>query len=81
MTIVVYGKPDCSLCEKANAILQHLRQEFDFDIEHIDITADPRLLHCYREKIPVLAVDGREIAWGIVTVVNLRSAVKRLLVR
>ena len=79
MTIVVYGKPDCSLCEKANAILQHLRQELDFNIEHIDITADPRLFRRYREKVPVLTVDGREIAWGIVTVPTLRSAVKRLL--
>jgi glutaredoxin len=79
VTIVVYGKPDCSLCEKANAILQHLRREFDFNIEHIDITADPRLFRRYREKIPVLTVDGREIAWGNVTVPTLRSAVKRLL--
>ncbi len=81
MTIVVYGKPDCSLCEKANAILQHLRREFDFEIEHIDITTDPRLFRRYHEKIPVLTVDGGEIAWGIVTIPNLRSAVKRLLVK
>ena len=79
MTIVVYGKPDCSLCEKANAILQHLRREFDFDIAHIDITADARLFRHYHEKIPVLTVDGEEIAWGIVTIPTLRSAVKRLL--
>jgi len=81
VTIVVYGKPECSLCEKANAILHHLRREFDFDIEHIDITADPRLFRRYHEKIPMLMVDGREIAWGIVTVVTLRSAVKRLLAK
>ena len=79
MTVVVYGKPDCSLCEKAIAILNRLQREFGFHIEHVDITQDPGLLIRYREKIPVVVLDGQELAWGIVTTPALRSVLSRLL--
>jgi glutaredoxin len=79
MTIVVYGKPDCSLCEKAIAILEHLQREFGFHVEHVDITGDPGLFTRYRERIPVVVLDGQEVAWGIVTIPALRSVLSRLL--
>jgi len=74
MTVVVFGKPDCSLCEKAIAILERLRREFDFQIDHVDITQDLGLLGRYRERIPVVVLDGQEVASGIVTIPALRSA-------
>ena len=76
--VLVYGKPDCSLCEKAIAILKHLQREFVFRIDHVDITTDPRLFSRYRERIPVVVLDGQEVAWGIVTIPALRSALIRL---
>ncbi|HYM91792.1 MAG TPA: glutaredoxin family protein [bacterium] len=79
MTVVVYGKPDCSLCEKAIAILERLQREFGFHIEHVDITRDPGLFIRYRERVPVVVLDGQEVAWGIVTIPGLRSALGRLL--
>ncbi|HEV2357802.1 MAG TPA: glutaredoxin family protein [bacterium] len=77
MTVVVYGKPACSLCDKATAILERLRHEFPFRIEHVDITGDAELFARYREKIPVVVLDGREVAWGIVTTPALRSILRR----
>ena len=78
MTVVVYGKPECLLCEKAVAILERLQREFDFRIDHVDITMDPELLRRYRERIPVVVLDGQEVASGIVTIPALRSALIRL---
>ena len=78
MTVVVFGKPDCSLCEKAIAILERLRREFDFQIDHVDITQDLGLLGRHRERIPVVVLDGQEVASGIVTIPALRSALIRL---
>ncbi|HET7264672.1 MAG TPA: glutaredoxin family protein [bacterium] len=78
MTVVVYGKPDCSLCDKATAILERLRAEFPHRIEHIDITQNAGLFERYRYRIPVVVVDGREIASGIVTTPALRAALGRL---
>ncbi len=79
MTVVLYGKPDCSLCEKASAILERLRRDFDFRIEHVDITRDPGLSRRYRERIPVLVLEGQEVAWGIVTIPDLRATLSRFL--
>jgi glutaredoxin len=78
MTVVVYGKPECSLCDKATAILERLGAEFAYRIEHVDITEHPELFARYRYRIPVVAVDGREIASGIVTTPALRAALRRL---
>jgi glutaredoxin len=78
-TVVVYGKPDCTLCDKATAILEHLRREFNFRIAHADITSDPGLFARYRERIPVVVLDERELAWGIVTTPGLRSVLARAL--
>ena len=74
VTVVVYGKPDCSLCAKAIAILKHLQREFVFRIDHVDITQDHRLFSRYRERIPVVVLDGQEVASGIVTIPALRAA-------
>lgn len=74
MTVVVYGKRHCSLCEKALAVLAHLQRDFGYRIDYVDITADPVLSSLYREAIPVVAVNGVEIARGRVTIPAVRSA-------
>jgi glutaredoxin len=74
MTVVVYGKSECSLCEKALAVLAHLQREFGYRVDYVDITVDPGLAALYREAIPVVAVDGVEIARGRVTIPALRAA-------
>jgi len=75
--VIVYGKPDCTLCDKATAILERLRAEFAYRVEHVDITENADLFARYRYRIPVVAVDGREIASGIVTTPALRAALSR----
>jgi hypothetical protein len=74
MTVMVYGKRDCSLCEKAIAILVRLQREFVFRLDHVDITEDPGLFGRYRDRIPVVVLDGQEVAWGIVMIPALRAA-------
>jgi glutaredoxin len=74
MTVVVYGKPDCSLCEKARAVVERLQPEFGYRIDDVDVTRDPALLSRYREAIPVILVDGREVARLRVTIPGLRAA-------
>ena len=37
-----------------------MRAEVPFELEEIDITGDPELERAYRERIPVVAVDGEE---------------------
>jgi glutaredoxin len=74
VTVVVYGRPGCHLCEKALAIVRHLQPEFGYRIEDRDITHDPALFVRYREEIPVIVMEGREIARGRVTIPAVRAS-------
>jgi len=67
VTLTLYSKPGCHLCEDVRAALDDLCVEFDFTIDEIDITADDGLWARYRYEIPVLLRDGVEIARGPLT--------------
>jgi glutaredoxin len=60
-TVTVFGRPGCHLCDDALAVIRRLRAEHDFDLEEVDIESDPALLRGYLERIPVVALDGREL--------------------
>ena len=54
--IVLYGRPDCHLCDDARAVLERAGVEF----EERDIEADDDLFRRYLERIPVVTIDGEE---------------------
>jgi hypothetical protein len=56
----LYTKPGCHLCEDAAANLDRLRTRYPHALELVDITSDTDLVHNYGERIPVLAIAGRE---------------------
>jgi glutaredoxin len=58
--VVLYGAPECSLCERARATLEGLRTELDFELVEVDISGDAELEQRYRELIPVVEIDGRQ---------------------
>jgi glutaredoxin len=58
--LTLYGKPGCHLCEEARAVVLDVRTRQPFDLEEVDITRDPALEALYRERIPVVAIDGEE---------------------
>jgi glutaredoxin len=72
-TVTIYSKPDCHLCDDALAVLERVRRDHDFDLIERDITRDDALLRAYFERIPVVAVDGRELFEFFVDEDALRS--------
>jgi glutaredoxin len=56
----VYHAPGCHLCESARRVVAGVGTEIPFDLEEVDISGDPELERRYRERIPVVAVDGEE---------------------
>jgi glutaredoxin len=58
--VILYHAEGCHLCESAQRVLARVRAEIPFDLEEVDITGDPELERRYRERIPVVAVDGEE---------------------
>ena len=60
MTITLYSKPACHLCDAALLDLDALRTRYPHTLEVVDITSDPLLLKQYGEKIPVVKIGRRE---------------------
>jgi hypothetical protein len=51
---------DCHLCESAKRVLAQVRAEVPFELDEVDITGDPELEQRYRERLPVVLIDGEE---------------------
>jgi hypothetical protein len=58
--IELIGAPGCHLCESARRVIERVRAEVPFDLVETDISGDEELEHRYRERIPVVLVDGEE---------------------
>ena len=66
ITITIYSKPDCHLCERAKEVIERCRANVEFAVEIVDISQNPELLQRYRDDIPVILLDGTEIARHVV---------------
>ena len=66
----------CHLCESARRVIEGVRAEIQFELEEVDITGDSVLEPRYRERIPVVLVDGEEAFTYFVRPDGLRRRVK-----
>ena len=73
-TVTLYGRPGCHLCDDARATLERVRRETPFELVERDIEADDDLLRRYLERIPVVALDGRDLFDYFVDERALRAA-------
>jgi glutaredoxin len=62
VTVRIYTKPRCSLCVQAQRALEEIRTRVDFVLEVVDIRDRPDTWERYRHAVPVVTVDGEEIA-------------------
>jgi glutaredoxin len=56
VSVVLYGRPGCHLCDDARAMLERAGATFD----ERNIETDDELFRRYLERIPVIAIDGEE---------------------
>lgn len=61
MTITLYTRQGCHLCEQAQAVIDEVAAG-RATVEIIDIDTDEQLRDRYTVRVPVVAVDGVEIA-------------------
>ncbi len=67
----------CHLCVRALEVVEDVRTELDFDLELVDIGGDPDLETRYRERLPVIEIDGEAAFTFFVTPDALRAALVR----
>ncbi len=65
--LILYGRPDCGLCDEARDLLVTLRAERAVaglstpTLREIDIESDPALEHALFASIPVVEFGGRRL--------------------
>jgi hypothetical protein len=72
--VVLYGSPECHLCETARTKLERVRRTLRFELREVDVRTDPELLRRYGDQIPVVAIDGRDALVTKVTEFRLLRA-------
>ncbi|GAQ58999.1 glutaredoxin family protein [Streptomyces acidiscabies] len=72
--VTLIGKPDCHLCEDAEAVVARVCGELDVVWEKKDIQQDAALHDAYWEQIPVVLVDGKQHTFWRVDEARLRKA-------
>lgn len=77
--VVLWGKDDCGLCDRARTILERLADEYTLQVEKRDILADPAAYERFRYVIPVVEIEGGERLEGKITELWLRRALDRVI--
>jgi glutathione S-transferase len=61
--LVLYGRPDCHLCDQARDGLRNLIAEgLPFELEEVNIESDEGLHARFLERIPVIELDGEIVS-------------------
>jgi glutaredoxin len=72
--VTVFHAEGCHLCDRALEVVEGVRAEIGFELELVDIGGDPDLEARYRERLPVVEIDGEPAFTFFVTPAALRQA-------
>jgi len=72
-TVTLFSRPGCHLCDDARDVLEAVRATHPFALAERDIEADDATFKAYLERIPVVALDGRELYDFFVDADDLRA--------
>ena len=75
ITVTLYGKPGCCLCDDARAVIAEVARARTFALREVDVSVDPVLHRRYGERIPVVEVDGEE---AFEAAVDARGLIERI---
>ena len=74
--VTIYTKPGCTLCDEARDVIELVREDFRFDVDVRDILLDLLDFERFKHEIPVILLDGREIARHHLSADQLRAALR-----
>ncbi len=79
ITIEIMTKKECSLCDDAKEIIEQVIAELPAELKMTDIESDLELFERYKEKIPVVLINGKESFLYKVHPITLRKKLDKLL--
>jgi glutaredoxin len=74
--VTLYTKPGCHLCESVEQVIAEVQSRIPFEFTSRNILDDPQDLERYQVLIPVVIVDGREIARYRLSAAQLEAALQ-----
>jgi len=77
VTVELFSKEDCKLCDDARKILKNLKKEFYFDIRETKLTEDHPRYKEFFMAIPVVVIKDKQFT-GMIVEDRLRSLFKEL---
>ena len=77
VSLTLYSRPGCCLCEDMKAVLAEVELDPPFDLEEVDISTQAELEERFGQEIPVLFVNGRKAFKYRVTSRELRRRLSR----
>jgi hypothetical protein len=72
----LYARPGCHLCDEARAVIITEQERSEFVFEEVDVSVNDELELGYGIRIPVVEVDGRELAEIRLDASELAAAVR-----
>jgi glutaredoxin len=72
--VVVYTRVGCGLCRRAEALVA--REARRAEVRHVDVDTDEELVRRYGVRVPVVTVDGVEVAELEVAAGTVRRALR-----
>ena len=60
IVVEILTKKDCSLCEEIKEVVNRVLPDYPAKLVMTDIESDPMLYEKFRERIPVLRINGVE---------------------
>lgn len=61
VTLILYTRKDCHLCEDMHRQLQELQCDYRFEIDLRDVDAHPDWTLAYSDKVPLLLAGSDEV--------------------
>lgn len=74
-TVLLFTREQCGLCAAAEEIVR--AEAGRSEVRFIDIDTDEELVKRYHIRVPVVVIDGREVAEGNVQPGQVRAALRR----
>ena len=79
IVIEIMTKKDCCLCDEAKEVIQKVLKKFPAELKSTDIETDPGLFEAYKEKIPVVFINGEQSFMYKVHPVTLQKKLELLM--
>ena len=77
--VLLYGRAGCHLCDEARVVVARVCDDLglpwsEIDVDNPPVPGEPDPFEAYGERVPVLVVDGVEVAQWRVSERAMRAA-------